>query len=248
MIRKYHRPSSLEGALDLLARGDVVTVLLGGGTVLNGLPAAPADEVVDLQGLALDGISSEGTTVTYGAMARLQDVVDNGWTPPLLRHLARGELPSTLRTAASVGGTVAAADGESRFLAGLLACEATVTVATRSGDDTYALDRILVDRTLLEGAIIRSVTVETSGFGAWEGTGRTPADTPIVLVAGRRRPDGGTVLAATGVAATPVVIDPDHIDDLDPPGDFRGTPEYRRHLAAVLANRVISRLEKEGRA
>ncbi|MDH5616060.1 MAG: FAD binding domain-containing protein, partial [Acidimicrobiia bacterium] len=96
MIRKYHRPSSLEGALDLLARGDVVTVLLGGGTVLNGLPAAPADEVVDLQGLALDGISSEGTTVTYGAMARLQDVVDNGWTPPLLRHLARGELPSTL--------------------------------------------------------------------------------------------------------------------------------------------------------
>ena len=40
-----------------------------------------------------------------------------------------------------------------------------------------------------------------------------------------------------------VVIDPNDLNALDPPGDVRGTPEYRRHLAAVLAARVSADLE-----
>ena len=44
----------------------------------------------------------------------------------------------------------------------------------------------------------------------------------------------------TGVASVPVIVDPERIDDLDPPPDFRGTSAYRAALAQVLADRVVA--------
>ena len=49
-------------------------------------------------------------------------------------------------------------------------------------------------------------------------------------------------MALTGVAATPVVVSREEIESLEPPGDFRGSPGYRRHIAATLADRVLARL------
>jgi len=242
-IRGYHRPATVEEALDLLARTEVSTAPLGGGTVLNGLPEAVPDEVVDIQNLSLDSITRDGATLRFGAMARLQDVVNHEWTPPVLADLAHGEAPSTLRNAATVGGTVAAADSESRFLAGLLAYGATATLATTAGEEQITVADILQDRSVLAGKLITAVSLTVGDRGALAGTGRTPADTPIVLVAGRRHEDGSTTLAATGVAPTPVVIDLSRANELDPPGDFRGSPDYRRHLAAVLGARVAADLE-----
>ena len=34
----------------------------------------------------------------------------------------------------------------------------------------------------------------------------------------------------------------DAANDLDPPGDFRGSAEYRRALAAVLAKRALEEI------
>ena len=242
-ISGYHRPTNLADALSLLQRDDVVTAPLGGGTELNAAAGSVPDEVVDLQDLGIGTITRDGATLTVGAMASLQDVVDHEWTPPALRDLAHGEAPNTIRNAATVGGTVAAADSESRFLAGLLAYEAVATVAGPAGDEDVRVSALLDDRGLLNGKLIRSVSIEVGGAGASAGTGRTPADTPIVLVAGRRSETGTITLAATGVAATPITITPDATEDLDPPGDFRGTPSYRRHLAAVLSARVMTQLE-----
>jgi CO/xanthine dehydrogenase FAD-binding subunit len=243
-IRSYHRPASIDEALALLGRPDVATAPLGGGTVLNAAADAVPDEVVDLQALGLDGVSRSGATLSYGAMARLQDVVDHEWTPPLLRDLARAEAPRTLRNAATAGGTVAAAHNESPFLAGLLAHGALVTVVSAGGAHDLPLADLLGDRSVLQDGIVTAVSVDIGGSGASAGTARTPADTPIVLVAGHRNEEGTVRLAATGVADTPVLIDLDRIGDLDPPGDFRGTPGYRRHLAATLAARVVAALER----
>ena len=118
-IRGYHRPSSIEGALALLARQGVTTTPLGGGTVVNGLPPEIPDEVVDLQDLGLDTITRGGPVLSFGAMARLQDVVDHEWTPPALRELAHRQAPNTIRNVATVGGTVAAGHWLNGFLAGL---------------------------------------------------------------------------------------------------------------------------------
>lgn len=242
-IRRYHRPTTVESALELLARPDVSTAALGGGTVLNGRPESPPEEVVDLQSLGLDSIDRDGSVLRFGATALLQDVVDHEWTPPVLRDLAHGEAPNTFRNAATVGGTVGAGDHESRFLAGLVAYGAVATLATLQGDERIAVSGILHDRTSLDGKIITGIEVDVSGHGASAGTARTPADTPIVLVVGRRFEDGQVNLAATGVAPAPIIIDLERISDLEPPGDFRGTPEYRRHLASVLGARVMAELE-----
>ena len=242
-ISGYHRPSTMADALALLQRTDVATAPLGGGTVLNGVPDSMPDEVVDLQDLELDAISRDGALLRYGATARLQHVVDHEWTPPALRDLAHGEAPNTFRNAATVGGTVASADPESRFLAGLLAFDAVATLAGPDGDEDFAVADLITDRQRIKGKLIAAVTIEIDGSGASAGTGRTPADTPIVLVAGRRRENGTLTLAATGVAETPIHISTGGIASLEPPGDFRGTPDYRRHLAEVLSARVVAELE-----
>ena len=53
-------------------------------------------------------------------------------------------------------------------------------------------------------------------------------------------PAKGIRTALTGVADTPVVVD--DVDALEPPGDFRGSPSYRLHLARVLRRRALAEL------
>ncbi len=241
MIQTYARPATLQEALDLLA--DPHAAVLAGGTDLNGDAAGAPKIAVDLQDLGLSGIDTDGSTLRIGAMTTLQDLVDATDAPSLLRELAHREAPSTIRNAATVGGTIGSSDPESELLAGLLLFDAAVALATATGSAEVRLDDLLDDPTALVGSIITSVTLSTSGATAADRTGRTPMDRPIVMVAGRLASDGIARLVATGVASRPVVIDPNRMDDLEPPADFRGSSEYRRHLAGVLADRIVERLE-----
>jgi probable selenate reductase FAD-binding subunit len=243
IIKEYHRPATLEEALALVNREQVATVPLGGGTVLNGLPRVVPEAVVDLQALGLDGISSEEGMLQIGAMATLQDLVEDPSMPSLLAELAHREAPNTLRNAATIGGTVAAGDPESGLLAGLLASAADVIILTLTGEHSVPLDEILSNRSRLDGGIITLVTVPSSGIGASQGTSRTPADTPIVLVAGRIDGDGNKRFAATGIDSKPVVVNPEDLGDIEPRGDFRGSSGYRKHLLAVLLARVSEELD-----
>ncbi len=110
----------------------------------------------------------------------------------------------------------------------------------RSGSSTeHTLADVLADRSILNGAIITAVTVPSGGEAAADRVSRTPMDRPIVAAVAHR--SGDTVrLAMTGVSAGPTVVDPDNVADLDPPADFRGTADYRRNLAEVLAQRVLA--------
>jgi len=227
----YHRPDTIEEALELLAGPN--RVVLAGGTKLNdrtrGLPGDPLEdevEVVDIQALGLDGIQAAGDDrLTIGAATTLQALVDSDAVPDLIRELARAELPSTLRNSATIGGLVAAGQGESPLQAALLVHGAG---ATRVGPN----DELLT-----------AVSISTGGVGAWSGTGRTPADTPIVSAVGRKDADGVIHLALTGVAAAPMLVDSaDPTGGLAPPADFRGSTEYRIELARIHSQRVLAEL------
>ena len=212
----------------------------GAGTVINGLPATVPTAVVDLQSLDLDGISHDGELIRIGATTTLQQIVDDPNTPELLRHLAHREAPNTIRNAATIGGAVASAHPESGLVAGLLAIGAEVTLVEPAGEKSIGIEEVLSDRSALEGGIITSLSVPSGGRGASEATARTPADTPIVLVAGYLATSGEKRFAATGVGSTPLLAE---VDSLDPPADFRGSGEYRKHLVATLRARVDARLE-----
>jgi CO/xanthine dehydrogenase FAD-binding subunit len=243
-IRSYHRPVSLDAAFALLDRDDADIALLAGGTALNaGLAGAPA-EVVDLQSLGLDGLSLRGDHLTVGSMVRLRDLIEHPATPRLVAAAAKREGPNTYRNAATVGGVVASRDPESELLAALLVHEALVSVARPDGSQDQPLETILGKPGSLSGGVITDVRIATDGTGHIERTGRTPADRSIVAAVGRRTEGGLEWLALTGVAPAPVLIDDPADLEHEPPGDFRGSSEYRRELAGILGTRVLDFLRE----
>jgi carbon-monoxide dehydrogenase medium subunit len=234
VIETYHRPTTLEEALTLLTSPGAA--ILGGGSSL--VAATTATTVVDLQALGLDGLALDGDRLMIGAMVCLADLADAELAPPLVRDLAKREAPSTIRNAATVGGTVAMGDPESELLAGLLVYDGVVSVATQNGTRTVALADYLASSPT---GIITTVTVATGGRATSARTGRTPADRPIVMAAARRGDDGSVAVAVTGVAATPVRYEDE--TSLEPPTDFRGGADYRRHLATTLVARALDELD-----
>ncbi len=239
-VTEYVRPGTLDEALACLGRPGAV--LIGGGTKVNAEPSAEPVAVVDLQALPIGGIEpGEAGVLVIGATVTLQRMADADAVPAAIAEAARREAPSTLRNMATAGGCVATADPSSELLASLLVHEARVGLAGPDGARDAGLADVLADRRELAGRIIVALSVRTGGVTSVARTGRTSADRPIVAAVARRTADGRRLLALTGVAATPVLVaaSPEAVAGLDPPGDFRGSAEYRRALAAVLSRRAL---------
>lgn len=111
-LLEYHWVEDIDEALLLMARPDVKTVALAGGTYLLGLDDDSIQAVVDLRDLELGHIREDATSVRIGAMTTLQNMVD----APILKELATGVLAQAaqassfsrvIRNSATLGGTLA---------------------------------------------------------------------------------------------------------------------------------------------
>ena len=234
-VTAYWRPSTITDAFDLLQRPGAV--VLAGGTRLHHGPPDASVEVVDLQALQLEGIEGlPGNSTRIGAMSTLQALVDSDEVPDVVREATRRDQPSTLRAQASVGGCIAAGHAESELLAALLVHDAIVEVRTSDTSRDVFLEELLAGLPLDAGALLTGVTIHTDGRAAAARTARTTADRAIVS-AYARTTDPGRRVALTGVASTPVLVEPG--DQLQPHGDFRGGSDYRRALAEVLLARTL---------
>lgn len=246
-LETYHRPESVAEALQLLGRPQVNTAIVAGGTSIIARMAETVEEVVDLQATGLDQVNYAAGRLTLGAMVRLQTLVDEAQAPTLLREMAHQEGPNTFRHQGTVGGAVVMANPESEFLAALLVFEAEVEIQSTGGTRHMALPDFLADvPAALAGGLVTAISLATGGTGASERVARTPVDSPIVAAVARRDEAGQLHLALCGVAKTPILINPDGLNQLkaklNPPGDFRGSSEYRRQMAVVLSHRVIGNL------
>lgn len=244
-LKAYHRPDSPDQALQLLARSEVNTTVMGGGTYIAAHLPSIAEEIVDLQDADLANVTYTGQELILGAMVRLQTLVDDGRAPALLREAAQREGPNTLRAAATIGGTISCPSRESEFLAALLIYDTEVQIQSLSGSKNIPLTRFLQDvgAVLKSGNLVTAVTLSSLGKTASARVARTPADKPIVAVLGRRRDDGKIKLALCGADTVPVLVEPDNVKAaINPPNDFRGSREYRRQMAATLARRVLDEL------
>ncbi len=245
-LNAYHRPTTIEAALQLLNRPNIQTTIIGGGTCQ--IPHLPplSDEVVDLQQAGLAEIVYTGQTVTAGAMVRLQTLADDGRAPALLREAIRREGPNTLRHAATLGGTICSPTPDSELLAALLLYEAEVQVQSLQGRKTVSLPHFLRDvrANLNGGGLLVSVTLQTIGKTAAARVARTPQDRPIVAALARRVDNGLIRLALCGVDTVPVLVDPQNVKAaINPPHNFQGSREYRRQMAATLTERVLNELK-----
>ena len=242
-IKRYHRPETLDEALRLVNRQDVRTAVIGGGTSLAASAADDLDEMVDLQQTGLDNIDEEDGLLNAGATVRLQDLADFIGTPALLRQACYFEGPNTIRNAATLGGVIASADGESELLAALLVYQAQLVIQNGQGRQELSLATFFHDKDpLLQGAIITEMRLPTGGRSAAARVARTPADRPIVAAAGRVSPRGKLFIALCGCGERPALVDPAALDDLPYPADFRGSSAYRREMAGILVRRVREEL------
>jgi CO/xanthine dehydrogenase FAD-binding subunit len=238
MITEYHRPATLDEALALV--GAPGAYVIAEGTALSSTLPPDVAVAIDLQSLDLADIESSGDTLRIGSMTTLGDLSSSPLVPSMISELAKREEPSTIRNAATIGGVIATNDPESELLAGLIAFNASVTIARANTAHEHPIEATLEGPGLIEDSIIIDVSIDTRGTAVAHRTGRTPMDRPIVMVVGRTDSSGNTRLAMTGVAPRVVGVASDQVSSLEPPADFRGSSDYRRHLATVLTQRVLA--------
>ena len=265
----YHRPESIDEALQLLSKPDSVA-LAGGTKLLASESGLAVDHVVDLQALSLSQIADEGHTLTIGSTCTLADlnaflVQDYAAHPAglLIREAIKREGPNTYRNAATLGGTIASRLPDSELLAALLVMDARISFAAQTFSEDVELANYLSAENPTTRLIV-SVTIPwQEGEGAAERVARTPADYPIVSVTAWQTSGGETRLAATGVSARPQRLANAEAavagglndanislaasaarDSAVHPGDFRGDAIYRAEMVEVLTRRVLEELTK----
>ncbi|MGQ9832548.1 MAG: FAD binding domain-containing protein [Candidatus Villigracilaceae bacterium] len=245
MLREYHRPKTLEEALEWLARPN--TLPLGGGTVLSQQKDADIT-VVDLQALGLDKIHKSGEKLEIGATATLQSLLDYAHTPEVLKKTLRLEAPLNLRNMGTVAGALVSCDGRSPFAAAMLALDAKCTVFGGQYS-VISLGNLLPLRTeTLSGKLITKIEIPLNVQLAYEQVARTPADKPILCAALAQWASGRTRLVIGGWGASPsLAMDGRDATGLEPAArnaahnaqDEWASAEYRREVAAVLARRCL---------
>lgn len=244
-----------------LAGGSWLVPRLRGDVDLPGSLAGEVDTVVDLADLGLDAVRFEGAAgsgwVHLGATTRLAELADRPeWQAiagGLLAEAARLEGPLNLRNTATIAGTLLAGQSSSELLLALLVLAADAIVVDGGGERTVPLADLLADRPALLGrGLITELRLPWPAGdvrGGLARVARTPADQPIVAAAVVI--DGTNArVAIGGVAASPVMVNLDQAGDPEPAlaaalsgqtllADFRGSAEYRRAMAPIIARRAV---------
>ncbi len=254
MITAYHRPQSLDKALELISHPN--TFPLGGGTLLSHPSTAlraglqsDSVEVVDLQALGLNSLKKSGNNFEIGATATLQQLFEDANCPAALKSALKLEAPLNLRNAATVAGTIVVCDGRSTFNTALLALDAKLTILNPKSEIENLGDFL----PLRPRGLITSIAIPLNVKFAFEYVARTPADKPIVCVALAQWPSGRTRLAVGGYGKAPMLaMDGTEAEGIDAAArnafheakDEWASAEYRQDVAAALAKRCLGSNQK----
>lgn len=252
MIVNYHRPDTIEEALELLSRSDVAAVPLGGGSTLV-RPAPNPVEVVDLQNLKLNTIEVKGKKLEIGATVTLQQLLDEPEIPFALKQAILHEATYNIRQTATVAGAMVTADGRSPFATAMMALGAELTLLP--GETISDLGSFLPLRSEMErGTLITKVNLPNNVTLAYEYVARSPADLPIVCTAVAQWPSGRTRVALGGYGSAPLLAmdGPESAgaetaarDAYREAGDQWASAGYRSDIAATLVKRCLSSGKEE---
>jgi CO/xanthine dehydrogenase FAD-binding subunit len=249
MIVEYHRPDSIEDALNLLKRDKPVTVPLGGGTMLNA-PSEDQVAVVDLQNLGLDEVKKKGSTLTVGATATLENLLHFPDLPKALIKATRHEATYNLRQVSTIAGTIVSADGRSPFTTSLLALDPQLTWLP--GEKSQPLGEFIPLRNEpWPGLLISEINIPLQTKLAYEYVARSPADLPIVAVTVARWSSGRTRIILGGYGDSPMMV-MDGVEDGGAlevvenaflhAGDQWASAEYRADVVKTLVKRCLDKV------
>jgi carbon-monoxide dehydrogenase medium subunit len=223
---EFHRPASLDDALELLERYGEDARLIAGGTALvlqmKQRFAQPA-HLIGLRPLALtdglNGIEESGGALRIGALCTLRQLEDSPLLReriPLLADTVSRVATRRIRSMATMGGALVNGDPNQDPPPALIALGATVELTSTNGSRTCPVEELFVDyyeTDVRPGEVLTAVNVpvpEADSFGAYlKFLPRTADDYATVSVAAvvsladdNTCRDARIVLGAAGV--TPV--------------------------------------------
>jgi carbon-monoxide dehydrogenase medium subunit len=246
---RYLRATDLDHALELLAEPDA-KALAGGQSLIPvmKLRIARPSLVVDISRLELRGVAERNGELHIGPLTTWRELIDaEALARPALAAVtecARGIGDVQVRNLGTVGGSIAHADPASDMPAVLLALGSRLGLRSPTGERELPLGDALVGPfltalTAQELVIDVVVPVPARGSGSAYASVEHPASGfALVGAAAVVTPDGESV-ALTGVGATPFVVQREAIDTAEIFGDRFAPAEYRRSLAATLADRAL---------
>ena len=257
---EYTKANSVDDAVEKLKGSEDGKVMAGGMTLIPTLKqrlAMPSD-LIDLASVDnLAGISTDGSTVTIGAMTHHADVAasdDVKKAIAALAVLAGGIGDPAVRHRGTIGGSIANSDPSADYPAGVLGLNATVVTNEREiAADDFFLD--LFETALNEQEIITAVRfpipdragyikfpTPASGYAVVGVMVAKFGDDVRVAVTGAgasafRIPEMEAALAANFSAGAVANISIP-ADDLN--ADIHASAEYRAHLVTVMAKRAVA--------
>ena len=258
----YHRPSSVEEAATLFAKGAESKYLAGGHTLIPVMKqrlAAPSD-VIDLGKIKdLIGIEVSADAVTIKAATTHFDVAGSGPVRkaiPALAHLASLIGDPAVRYRGTIGGSIANNDPAADYPAAVLALGAMVKTNKRNiaADDFF---KGLFTTALTDGEIITQVVFPIpakAGYSKFPHPASRFALTGVFVV---RTKSGDVRVAATGASQNGVMRVPaieaalktswsaSTLDNIRIPSsglmsDIQGSSDYRANLIKVMAQRAVT--------
>ena len=250
---ELRRASSVEDAVRLLEEGGEDAKLLAGGQSLIPLMklrfAAPS-ALVDLGRVeGLSYIREDGGRIAIGALTRHADVASSDLLRarcPMLAEAAGEVGDPQVRNRGTIGGSLAHADPNADLPAVVVALGAEVVAVGPGGERTIPARDFFqgyLTTALEPNEVLTEVRVPAAGASAYEKFNRRAQDWALVGCAAVVE-GGRETVAWTGVASGPVLAEGDWREAagrLAPAGDLSGSPEYKRHLAGVLAERALAR-------
>jgi aerobic carbon-monoxide dehydrogenase medium subunit len=258
----YKRASSVDEAIDLVARdGEDAKFLAGGHSLLPlmKLRLAVPETLVDIGRLAeLTYIRDEGDHISVGAATTHGELAASvllGRDLPLLAHAAGQVGDPQVRHCGTIGGSLAHADPAADLPAVALALDATLVARGPAGRrEIPAADffRGLFETALQPGELLTEIRISKPSASGWafQKFSKRAIDWAIVGVAVQ----GGRValvnmdqtpVRAAGVesalaaGASPAEAAAHAAEGTSPSEDLNGTRSYREHLARVLVRRAL---------
>ena len=237
----YHRPASLDEAVELLSGLDGEARVLAGGqslVPLMNLRLARPDHLVDIGGFhELARIQWDGQRQRVGAGVRHARLIDDptvAQRAPLLAEAARWIGHPPTRNRGTVGGSIAHADPAAELPTVALALDAELVVLGAGGQRVIGVEGFFsgpFTTALQPGELLTEVRFGSCESWAFRELARTSGDFAVAMVA-----IADDRIALGAVAPTPVLARSAETaaDDCDPPDDVHATAAYRRAMVGHL--------------
>jgi carbon-monoxide dehydrogenase medium subunit len=258
----YHRPSSIDEAAALFAKGKESKYLAGGHTLIPVMKqrlASPSD-VIDLGKVKdLVGIDVSGDNVTIKAATTHYDVANSSAVQkaiPALAHLASVIGDPAVRHRGTIGGSIANNDPSADYPAAVLALGATIKTNKRtiSADDFF---KGLFTTALADGEIITAVSFPIAAKAGYSKFPNPASRFALTGVFVAKIKSGDVRAAATGASSSGVMrvpaievalkanwsagaLDNVKISANGLLNDIHGSSDYRANLIKVMAQRAAT--------